>query len=117
MKFLVDAQLPPRLAQMLSDVGHDAVHTINLPQGNRTPDATVASICTREGRILITKDADFVNSYILSRQPPRLLLVSTGNIRNADLEVLVRAHLGGIVSVFAQNSFIELTRTRLVIHG
>ena len=42
MKFLVDAQLPPRLARALVAAGHDAVRTLDLPKGNRSSDRTVA---------------------------------------------------------------------------
>jgi len=35
MKFLVDAQLPRRLARWLQASGHDAIHTRDLPEGNR----------------------------------------------------------------------------------
>jgi predicted nuclease of predicted toxin-antitoxin system len=31
MKFLVDAQLPIRLAQLLQTAGHDTIHTRELP--------------------------------------------------------------------------------------
>lgn len=31
MKFLVDAQLPLRLARYLREAGHDVVHTRELP--------------------------------------------------------------------------------------
>ena len=31
MKFLVDAQLPIRLARFLQASGHDAIHTLDLP--------------------------------------------------------------------------------------
>jgi hypothetical protein len=31
VKFLIDAQLPARLAEFLNRAGHDAVHTIGLP--------------------------------------------------------------------------------------
>jgi predicted nuclease of predicted toxin-antitoxin system len=34
MKFLVDAQLPRRLARLLTATGHDAIHTLDLPRGN-----------------------------------------------------------------------------------
>ncbi len=37
MNFLVDAQLPRRLARILTGAGHDAVHTLDLPNANRTP--------------------------------------------------------------------------------
>jgi hypothetical protein len=39
MNFLVDAQLPRRLARRLQEAGHDALHTLDLPAGNRTTDS------------------------------------------------------------------------------
>ena len=39
MRFLVDAQLPKRLAEWLNEAGHDALHALDLPRGNRTSDA------------------------------------------------------------------------------
>ncbi len=36
MRFMVDAQLPRRLVRWLGARGHDAVHTPDLPDGNRT---------------------------------------------------------------------------------
>jgi len=37
MKFLVDAQLPKRLAQWLNEAGHDTVHTLDLPRRSACP--------------------------------------------------------------------------------
>ncbi|MBI3650965.1 MAG: DUF5615 family PIN-like protein [Acidobacteria bacterium] len=34
MKFLVDAQLPRRLANKLREFGHESLHTLDLPNGN-----------------------------------------------------------------------------------
>ena len=62
MRVLVDAQLPLRLARWLQDKGHDAVHTRDLPTGNRTEDADVNELSLREARVVVTKDADFVTS-------------------------------------------------------
>ena len=85
MKFLVDAQLPRRLATHLQSLGHDVLHTFDLPNGNRTTDTELNQRSLLEQRILITKDADFVNSFLLRGEPFQLLLVATGNIRNAEL--------------------------------
>jgi predicted nuclease of predicted toxin-antitoxin system len=79
MKFLVDAQLPRRLIYRLREAGYDALHTLDLPAGNRTTDAEINAASLREGRIVITKDADFVSSFIVSREPYKLLLISTTN--------------------------------------
>ena len=44
MKFLVDAHLPKQLATQLNIDGHDALHTLDLPLKNRTPDAAINQI-------------------------------------------------------------------------
>jgi predicted nuclease of predicted toxin-antitoxin system len=48
MRFLVDAQLPRRLAAWLSETGFDTVHTLDLPFGNRTPDTLINDVSTDE---------------------------------------------------------------------
>ncbi len=70
----------------------------------------------REERIVVTKDDDFEQSFLLSGQPPKLLLVATGNITNAELEALVRRNFARIEPAFSQNSFVELGLDTLVIH-
>ena len=37
MNFLIDAQLPRRAVGWLTGAGFDAIHTLDLPDGNRTP--------------------------------------------------------------------------------
>lgn len=116
MKFLIDAQLPRRLVHRLHEAGHDAVHTLDLPVGNRTQDAEILMVAARDGRIVVTKDADFVNSFVLTRQPEKLLLISTGNITNANLEALLLPNIAAIVAAFATSDLIELTQTALIVH-
>ena len=68
MNILVDAQVPRRLAQRLQALGHDAIHTLDLPLGNQTPDHVINDLSVRDERVVVTKDADFVDSFILIRQ-------------------------------------------------
>jgi predicted nuclease of predicted toxin-antitoxin system len=82
MKFLVDAHLPARLARLLNEQGHDATHTSELPNGNRTPDDEIAATADAEDGVVISKDRDFRNSNFLKGSPRRLLVVHTGNISN-----------------------------------
>jgi uncharacterized protein with PIN domain len=44
MKFLVDAQLPVRLARFLQASGYDTLHTRDLPQQNATSDTQINEI-------------------------------------------------------------------------
>lgn len=117
MRFLVDAHLPRRIARRLQAAGHDVLHTLDLPDGNRTTDAEINAISLREQRVVVTKDADFVNSFLLKHQPYKLLLISTGNIRNTDLETLLLTYLSSIVTAFDSHGYIELSRSALIIHA
>jgi predicted nuclease of predicted toxin-antitoxin system len=116
MKFLVDAQLPRRLASRLREVGHEAIHTLDLPLGNRTPDSVINELSTREGYIIITKDADFINSFHLHRRPSKLLLISTGNIGNPELESLLMSNLESIAGNFDRFDFIEMNQAAVIFH-
>ena len=115
MKFLVDAQLPLRVARWLKERGHDARHTLELPLGNRTPDSEVVECARREHRIVATKDSDFVQTFLLTGEP-LLLFISTGNISNSDLESLLRLNMPAIERVFSGSRFVEINRTDLIIH-
>jgi predicted nuclease of predicted toxin-antitoxin system len=117
VKFLVDAQLPRRLAHLLRESGHDARHTLDLPDANRTPDTDVAATADVEDRTVVTKDSDFFVGHLIDRSPRSLLMVVTGNITNNDLMALFDKHLDEIVMLLGQSSVVELGRDRLIAHA
>ncbi len=116
MKFLVDAQLPLQLARFLQSAGYDAIHTSDLPQSNSTPDSDLNTLSLQEQRILISKDADFVESFLLQKKPYKLLLISTGNIKNSELKNLFQNNLEQITTLLENHSYIEISRDALIIH-
>lgn len=116
MKLLIDAHLPRRLVLRLRERGHDAIHTLDLPRANRTTDREINEISIRESRVVATKDSDFVDSLLLHRQPFKLLLVTTGNIRNAVLESLFLENLDRIVPAFTMHDYVELSKSAVVLH-
>lgn len=116
MKFLVDAQLPRRMAWWMREHGHDVVHTLDLPERNRTTDGTVTEIADAENRVVVTKDADFVNSFHLRGRPEKLLLIATGNITNVELEHLLVRNLGTVVTALESADFVEINRAGVIVH-
>lgn len=44
MKFLVDAHLSKRLARLLRQLGYDTLHTLDLPDQNRTSDEAISQV-------------------------------------------------------------------------
>lgn len=116
MNFLIDAQLPRRLCNWLAESGSDAIHTLDLPDGNETTDSEICRLARDEQRIVVTKDSDFVQSHLLTGDPPRLLLVATGNISNRELIGLFERNLAYLVEAFESASFVELQVGSIVEH-
>lgn len=116
MKFLVDAQLPVRLAKLLQEAGYDTIHTKNLPQSNRTTDIEINKLSIQESRIVISKDSDFLDSFLLRQEPYKLLQITTGNISNQELINLFFSNLPRLIGLFQQHSVIELSRNSIIVH-
>jgi len=114
MKFLVDAQLPYGIALFLREKGFDALHTNDLPDKERTTDSQIRDISLTDNRIVITKDYDFVDSFIIRKIPEKLLIVTTGNIRNKQLFDLWRSNWEIIIYLFEMYNFVELNNDNII---
>jgi predicted nuclease of predicted toxin-antitoxin system len=110
VNFLVDAHLPPSLAEVLRTMGHDVVHTRDLPARNQTRDSAINELSLRDQRIVITKDTDFFYSHVLNGRPWKLILVRTGNIGTRDLRQLFERHLAVITAALQTHTLIEIDR-------
>ena len=75
MKFLIDAQLPRRLAHQLRAAGFETIHTLDLPQGNRTSDQALITFSLTEHCVVVTKDSDFVESCLVWHEPWKFFVV------------------------------------------
>lgn len=115
MKFIVDAQLPKSLARLLRELGHDAIHTLELPTRNRTGDDEINKISINDQRVLISKDSDFYDSYFGKKEPFKLLFLTCGNIRNADLLQLFRHNIATIELELSNADVVEMNSTALIV--
>lgn len=57
MKFIVDAQLPKVLSDFIKSKVIDSIHTLELPDKNKTQDGYITRLASDEQFIIITKDA------------------------------------------------------------
>ncbi len=86
-----------------------------MPDRNLTADATLCRIAATENRVLITKDADFVVSFLVRGLPPKLLFVTTGNISNDELLALFRGNLAALTAALAVHAFVEIDHTGITV--
>ena len=80
MKFLVDAQLPPSLAEWLRIAGCEAIHVEEAGLRDAV-DSAISEYAVNQGYVLITKDRDFVLAGS-PRQRSQVVWIRTGNVSN-----------------------------------
>lgn len=81
MNFLVDAQLPPALARALADMGHDAVHVIDLGL-EAAADPIIWKEAALRGAAIVTKDENFVGGGTVRfvKPGPPVVWIRFGNV-------------------------------------
>ena len=94
MKFLIDNNLSPLLAESLKAAGHDAVHLRDLGM-QAEPDPAVLQRAQVEERVLVSADTDF--GGLLSRShatgPSVLLIRRLAGRRAAEQSAIILANL------------------------
>jgi predicted nuclease of predicted toxin-antitoxin system len=70
----------------------------------------------KEERVVITKDSDFLESFLIKNQPEKLVLIKTGNIENSFLLTIIKAHLKQMCAELLHHSLIEITQTEMAVH-
>jgi predicted nuclease of predicted toxin-antitoxin system len=89
--FLVDAQLPPSLAEALRQASCQAVHLIDLGMLAATDEQIWDEAISRSA-VLVTKDRDFPVRRAAGNDGPAILWIRVGNIGNRKLiELVLRA--------------------------
>ncbi len=66
MRFLLDMNLPPAIADRLRDAGHDAIHAREAGYGD-LPDHDIFERAAEDRRIVVTFDLDFGEIVALTR--------------------------------------------------
>ncbi len=110
MRFLIDANLPIALCKFLSKKGYETLYVRDLPNGDYLKDKEIAKLATNDDFILVTKDSDFLFSYILQNKPQKLIKVETGNISNIELLRIFEKALPYLLSIQTDKFCVTLDR-------
>ncbi|MEO9484502.1 MAG: DUF5615 family PIN-like protein [Ekhidna sp.] len=77
MKFLVDENLSPELADLFRKLSLDAYHVNELKSNSRQRviDDQLRRLAIRKGYVIVTKDDDFVKSYVSREVPEKMIFI------------------------------------------
>lgn len=116
MKFIVDAQLPKSLSDFLNWKGFDSIHTLELPDKNKTKDKWINKFSIDQERVDISKDIDFLESFLIKSEPKKLVLIKTGNIPNSHLLEIFSKNLDLIIKMIKRSNLVEISKTDIAEH-
>jgi predicted nuclease of predicted toxin-antitoxin system len=86
MIYWIDAQLPPQLADWLSQTFNVEAYALRDLQLRDAEDEQIFQRARQQGIVIISKDSDFVEMVLRLGAPPQLLWVTCGNVTNRRLQ-------------------------------
>ncbi len=106
MKLWVGAQLPPTLANWLSETfGLEAVALRDLSLRDAR-DIEIFEAARAENAVMMTKDSDFIDLACRLGTPPQILWLTCGNVTNRNLRQLLMATLPEALEQLRQGEMI-----------
>jgi predicted nuclease of predicted toxin-antitoxin system len=114
MRFLIDNALSPQVANLLSVVGHDAVH-LRAYGLQAASDDVVLDRAEKEDRILISADTDFGRILALrNTSKPSVILFRWPDLRLPEDQVnILLKNIPNIIEDLDRGSMVVIEETRL----
>lgn len=106
MKFLYDVHISIKIVKFLNSKHYDCIHVNTILDKWFTKDSDISNYSDQNNLILITKDADFRDSYFLKNKPKKLVKINLGNISNSKLIEIIDANLEKIEKLNSNQNFI-----------
>jgi predicted nuclease of predicted toxin-antitoxin system len=114
VRFLVDANVSPRVAALLAAAGHDAVAVRDVRLAAAADDDILAQAFD-EDRVIISHDTDFGTLLAARRQvkPSFILVRSSDPLTADDVAGLLLANLDAVTDDLAAGAIVTFARSRL----
>lgn len=114
MKFLVDANMSPRVAERLSTEGHDAVPVRDVGLADASDDE-ILDRAIDDARIIISHDTDFGALLVFRRlSAPSFILIRSSDPLTPDQQAdMIVANLAAMSEDLAAGAIVVFARGRL----
>ncbi|MEP0366273.1 MAG: DUF5615 family PIN-like protein [Cyclobacteriaceae bacterium] len=116
MRFLIDENLPPVLASLFRDHGLEAFHINEANIKKPVKDDGIRRFSLRyDDAVIISRDDDFVKSYVSRKVPHHLIYVFDLTSRSEIISAFEK-HLDELIFLMKSNELVELNAEGIKKH-
>lgn len=106
MNFLCDVHISYKITRVLQISGFGAVHVNEILDKWYTKDSDICRYADENDLIVLTKDTDFKNSFLIQNTPKKLVKVNLGNASNKQIIDVISKNLQAIQHLNSEGSFL-----------
>jgi predicted nuclease of predicted toxin-antitoxin system len=119
MKFLCDVHISYKIVRYLESLGYQAIHINEILEKSGTKDSDICNYADQNDMIVMTKDADFRDSYFIKQTPKKLIKINLGNISNNELLLIIKNNIKSLEKLNTKLFFlIEIGKNDVnIIHS
>jgi predicted nuclease of predicted toxin-antitoxin system len=117
MKFLLDVHLPLVLLSFLRWKGFEAIHVKEILQGVYSSDKAISDYADAHGLVLLTKDSDFKNSFLINGSPKKVIRIVLGNCSNELLLLKFDQNLSTLSEFKEEEFYGELGHQSIILYS
>lgn len=115
MKFLIDENLPPVLAEFIRHSGFEARHVNDFGSELPISDDALRRFALHKNWIVVTKDDDFVKSYVSRKIPEKLIYVFDFHDKKSIMKAFKLRWIQ-LVDAISNGELVEINPEELKIH-
>ncbi|MEO9868838.1 DUF5615 family PIN-like protein [Ekhidna sp.] len=114
MKFIIDENLPPDLTELFRSEGLESYHVndIKAKKKQRVLDDQLRRLAIQKGYIIVTKDDDFVRSYVSRKVPDKVVFIY-GLEKKESLLSRMKEVIPQLLKLLSNHDFIEVKENEL----
>lgn len=116
MKFLSDVHISYKTVKILQNFGYESIHVNLILDKWNTKDRDICKYADLNGFIVITKDSDFKDSFLINKTPKKLIKINLGNISNNILNKILSDNITLIKQLnLSDNFMIEIDLNQITV--
>ncbi|MFO7825189.1 MAG: DUF5615 family PIN-like protein [Cyclobacterium sp.] len=106
MRLLCDVHISFKLVNYLKSLAFETIHVNQILDKWFTKDEDICSYADENDMIVLTKDIDFRNSFLIRNTPKKLVRIKLGNLSNAILMKVIAEYLPAIQTLNSEGGFM-----------